>query len=77
LSLTQHHDGKSVGQHGCVVVLYNGISEYHAAVAMAAAGKALNVYGVEIPYSDSGPSNIWLCYLGTHSMVSCIFLRGD
>jgi hypothetical protein len=40
--MMQRHDGRSVTQHGCVLRLYSGISEYHVAFAMATADKALD-----------------------------------
>jgi len=39
----QRHEGRSVGQHGCVVLLYSGVAEYNVAVAVAPVVKALNV----------------------------------
>ena len=41
--IRQRHEGRNVGQHGCVVLLYSGVSEYSVAVAVAPAVKALNV----------------------------------
>jgi len=41
--IRQRHEGRSVRQHGCVVLIYNGVSEYSVAVAVAPAVKALNV----------------------------------
>jgi len=43
LFIAQRNEGRSVAQHVCVVLLYNAVSEYHVATAVAAAVKALNV----------------------------------
>jgi hypothetical protein len=41
--IRQRLEGTSVGQHGCVVLLYSGVSKYSVAVAVAPAVKTLNV----------------------------------
>jgi hypothetical protein len=43
LFIRQRHEGRSVGQHVCVVLLYSGVLEYNVAVAVAPAVRALNV----------------------------------
>jgi len=42
LFIRQRNEVRSVAQHVCVVLLYNAISEYHVAVAVATAVKALD-----------------------------------
>ena len=43
LFIRQRNEGRSVAQRVSVVLLYNAISEYHDAVALATAVKALDV----------------------------------
>jgi hypothetical protein len=43
LFIRQRNEGRSVGQHVCVVLLYNALSDSHVAVAVATAVKALDV----------------------------------
>jgi len=43
LFIRQRNEGRSVSQHVWVVLLYNIVSEYHVAVAVATAVKALDV----------------------------------
>lgn len=43
LFMKQCHDSRSYVQHGCIVLHYRGISEYHVTVAMATAVEALDV----------------------------------
>ena len=42
LFIKQWNEGRSIAQHVCVVLLYNVISEYRVAVAVAAAVTALD-----------------------------------
>jgi len=42
LFIKQRNEGRSVTQHVCVVLLYNAVSEYCVAVAVAAAVTALD-----------------------------------
>ena len=42
LFIKQRNEGRSVAQHVCVVLLYNNISEYHVAVAVATAVTAID-----------------------------------
>jgi hypothetical protein len=41
--IRQYHDGRSFVQYGCIVLHYSVVSEYHVAVAMIMAVKALDV----------------------------------
>jgi hypothetical protein len=41
--IRQSHDGRSFVQHGCIVLHYRGISEYHVTVGMATAVEASDV----------------------------------
>ena len=43
LFIRHGHDGRSFVQHGCTVLHYSGVPEYHVAVAMVTAVKALDV----------------------------------
>ena len=43
LFIRQRNEGRSVAQHVCVGLLYNAISKYHVAVAVATAVKAFDV----------------------------------
>jgi len=42
LFIRQRNEGICVAQHVCIVLLYNAISEYHVAVAVATAVKTLD-----------------------------------
>ena len=76
LFIKQHNEGRSVAEHVCVVLLYNAIPEYHVAVAVATAVRALDVVkhcNILLRVPPAFPHHMY--YLSTHTIV--VFFWGE